>query len=127
MAAVLEKQIDIRMKASERWLELSMAPLGEHEAGPYLYYPNQFHLDIEPTDELSRDYTLHNWESGILSGVFYASRKCKQVPMNWLIVRLEGRLGSESMDALAHAATVIVAKEAGVKLNIASPPGWIEE
>lgn len=127
MAVLMEKQIEIRMKSADHWLELVMAPAGEHETGPFLYYPNQFHLDIEPTDEISQEYTLHNWESGLLSGIFYASRKAKLTPSNWLVIRLEGRLGSDSMDALAHAAAVIVSREAGGKVAVAGLPGWIEE
>jgi len=127
MSALMEKQIEIRMKSADQWLELAMAPAGEHETGPFLYYPNQFHLDIEPTDKTSESYTLHNWESGILSGILYGSRRCRKTPSNWLVIRLEGRLGSDSMDAIAHAASAIVSREAGNKLNLAALQGWVEE
>jgi len=127
MPAVMEKQFEVRMKSADHWLELVMAPAGDHEAGPFLYYPNQFRLNIEPTDSMSQKYTLHNWESGLLSGIFYGSRKCKRAPSNWLVVRLEGRLGSDSMDAIAHAASVIVTRENGGKLELVALPGWVEE
>lgn len=127
MTPMMEKQIKIRMKSADHWLELVMAPAGDHETGPFLYYPNQFHLNIEPTDTISHEYTLQNWEAGLLSGIFYGSRRCKRAPSNWLVVRLEGRLGCDSMDALAHAASTIVSREGGEDKMPAILPGWVEE
>jgi hypothetical protein len=107
--------------------QISYGSNRDHEYGPFLYYPNQFHLNIEPTDEMSQEYTLHNWESGILSGIFYGSRRIKRTPSNWMIVRLEGRLGSNSMDALAYAATEIVTRNNGANTDVAVASGWVVE
>jgi hypothetical protein len=80
--------------------------------------------ELTGTDELSRGYTLRNWQGGIISGASYAFRTLG-VPFQPLYLReLRGQLGCEDISALSFAAALAVAR----LLDQPDPPldlnGW---
>lgn len=62
---------------------------------------------IEPLDELAETYDLENWESGLLSGYFFACRRAGRMPPPPVRVsELVGSLGSADMQGIVAAATL---------------------
>jgi hypothetical protein len=117
----------IRVRSKEQWFELALLHRGPHQDEPVLSYPNGFALDIKPADKLSKQYTLHNWESGILSGIFFACRNLELPIQDWLVTRFKGRLGSQAMDVLAVAAGGAVLRSlADPASPLKLPAGWRE-
>lgn len=77
-------------------------------------YSKDFIYQIETIDEMSKSYELQNWESGVLSGIFYALRQCDALSGKRIIMhRLVGRLGAPDMDGVAFAAVLETAKLLG--------------
>jgi hypothetical protein len=114
----------VRIQNQERWAQLALSLSDPFDGGKLLLYPEDFSCRIKGADELSATYNLRNWESGVMSGAFYAFRILKQPRMRILVSEMEGCLRSEDMPALAMASTVAVTELMdGDKFGL-QVPGW---
>jgi hypothetical protein len=116
--------VRVRLERSPHWLQLEIALDGAWEGGALLIYPDTRSVNLEGTDEISREYDLDAWQSSIMSGAFYAYRALKLPRRRLIDLRLQGSLGSEDMTALATAAALGVAKLLGAELPDADLLEW---
>src|SRR5438309_11183753 len=79
----------VRMAHQERWAQLAFALLDPFDGGKLLIYPEDFSCQIKGADELSATYNLRNWESGVMSGAFYAFRRMKRPRTRILVTEME--------------------------------------
>jgi hypothetical protein len=112
------------MENQDRWAEIAFSLGDRFEGGSLLLYPEHFSCRIQGADDLAATYGLKNWESGVLSGAFYAFRSLKQPRMRLLVSALEGYLRSEDMPALALAATIGVTELLDGDRSLLTLPGW---
>jgi hypothetical protein len=94
------------------------------EEGRFIDYSAHFLCQIDGLDELASTYTLKNWESGILSGAYFAFRKQRKAPIRFLVSELRGRLRAEEMEVLALASTVAVSRLLGSEKSDCQISGW---
>ena len=94
---------------TEMWFKLT-AHLGHVCEGGYesLDYANSFQCNIVPLDDLAANYTIRNWESGILSGLFYGYRLIGFEKRKVVVEALDGSLGAAGVEGLAFAATLLL-------------------
>lgn len=95
-----------------RWvrLTLSLRDAASGEAGGGLTHAVPFSCQIEPLDELAAEYDLENWESGLLSGYFFACRRSGRLPPPPVRVsELAGALRAEDMGGVVRAAEAAAA------------------
>ena len=79
-------------------------------------------FSIQGEDELSAQYKLSNWMSGIISGAHYAFRTLKIPRQEVRIRECSARIDSSEMEALAYASAMAVFKLAGHEM--AGLEGW---
>ena len=108
----------------ERWAQLGFSLLDHFHGGKLLIYPDHFSCQIKGADDLAGTYDLKNWESGVMSGAFYAFRLLNQPRMRILVSEMEGNLRSSDMPALAMASAVAVAELLDGDVSGLQTPGW---
>jgi hypothetical protein len=111
-------------EGQDRWARVVLSLEDPFTGGQFLRYPQPFLCRIEGVDELASTYSVENWQTGIMSGAFYAFRLLKQPRRRILVSELEGKLGSDDMPALALAATVAVTKLLGAEVSELKLSGW---
>jgi hypothetical protein len=83
--------------------------LRERAAGePFLARAPSYVCAVRPLDSLAMTYGPANWESGILSGAGYAWRRWLGDRQGLLLVELDGDLGGDGLEAVAHATSAAV-------------------
>lgn len=107
-----------------RWVRLTLALRDKGDGLGVLAHTANFLGAVEPLDGLSEGYALENWESGLLSGAFFAARKGRVMPPHLLVSELVGRLAGADMEGVAHAAAVGVGRLLGVDPSQIATPGW---
>jgi hypothetical protein len=110
-----------------QWFIMTMR-LGEVCGGGYdiLAYPPSFQSEVDPKDDLAASYTMENWQSGILSGLFYGYRKVGQEQRQQVLLEeLRGQLAADGTDALAHAATALLVHLFGQDSSSVALDGWV--
>lgn len=106
-----------------RWVRLTLGLRDATDELPFLAHASTFLGAVEPLDPLAEEYTLENWESGLLSGVGYYVRRSP--PFRLRATELVGRLGSDDMDGVAGAAGAAVARLLAFDPEPAPPAGWL--
>jgi hypothetical protein len=79
-------------------------------------------FSIRGEDEMSSQYKLSNWMSGLISGARYAFSTLKIPRQEVRIRECSARLDSSEMEALAYAIAMAVYKLANREM--AGPEGW---
>jgi hypothetical protein len=113
-----------RTDDTSRWVRVTLALRDPADGLGVLSHSANFLGAIEPLDALSETYALENWESGFLSGAFFAGRKGRVLPPYLVLSELVGRLASGDMEGIAHAAAVGVGRLLGVDPALIPTPEW---
>jgi len=103
---------------------LALALQADAEEGRFIDYSAHFACQMDGLDEPASNYTLKNWESGILSGAYFAFRKQRKAPIRFLVSELRGRLRAEEMEILALASTIAVSLLLGSEKSDCQIAGW---
>jgi hypothetical protein len=114
----------VRMDNQERWAQITLSLLEPFGGGQFLHYPEDFSCQIQGADDLAATYDLKNWESGVMSGAFYAFRRLKRPRVRILVSEMVGFLRSEDMPALALASTIGVTELLEADVSPLQMPGW---
>jgi hypothetical protein len=106
-------RVHLRHPDQPRWLRLTLSLRPDADEGRFLDYSSRFTCRMEGIDAPASEYSLENWESGLLSGLFHASRRLGKPPARLMVSELKGRLLSEEMTVLALAAALGVTELLG--------------
>jgi len=117
-------RVNIQHERGDRWASLALALKSDAEEGCFIDYSAHFVCQMDGLDELASNYTLKNWESGILSGAYFAFRKQRKAPIRFLVSELRGRLRAEEMEILALASTIAVNLLLGSEKSDCQIAGW---
>lgn len=96
-----------------RWVRVGLSLADLTSATRFLVSAERLLYEMEGTDEQSRQYGLHNWQGGVISGARYAFRALKAPTKQICLHKLRGRLGSEDVWAVSAAASLAVSRLLG--------------
>lgn len=98
----------VELTRGDRRVSLTVS-LGETYTGGGIATVPNFRGAVEGADEAAKTYSLSAWLGGMASGAFYAFRSLSIPRRRVWLHQLEGRLGSDDMEAVAAAAVLAVA------------------
>ena len=118
----------IKLSGEDRWISVTLS-LDESESNNrFVVSSPRIKDEMERVDDLTRTYSLSNWQGGIISGARYAFRALHVPPQQVCIHEMQERLSSDDIGTLSSATAIAVAKllsqNAEFKLDLF---GWKRE
>jgi hypothetical protein len=112
----------VRLAKGEHEIHLVLSLGGECTDGKLVQLIPDAPFSIQGEDEMSAQYKVSNWMSGIISGARYAFRALNIPRQEVRIRECSARLDSSEMEALAYASAMAVYKLANREM--AGLEGW---
>jgi hypothetical protein len=100
----------VQLTAEGRWVSIALSLDDLSPVNRFLTISERFSYELAGLDEPAREYTLSNWQGGVISGARYAFRALKAPPRQVRLHELRGQLGSGDVSAVSSAAAVAVAR-----------------
>jgi hypothetical protein len=92
-----------------RWVRVRIGLRDRIPGEPFLATDPSYACAVTPVDDFARTYRPANWESGVISGAGYATRRWLGDGQGLLLSELDGRLGGDGIEAIALATAAAVA------------------
>ena len=112
----------VRLAKGDHKIHLVLSLGGECTDGKLVQVVPDAPFSIQGEDEMSAQYKLSTWMSGLISGARYAFSTLKIPRQEVRIRECSARLDSSEMEALAYASAMAVFKLANREM--AGPEGW---